>query len=99
MPRTNSKNFTKNEIINDLNSQTGISKNYISNIIEDLIKLLCDLIVLKKINIKNFGTFELLHKNERIGRNPKTNESFKISSRKSLVFRGSKDIKKKIQDI
>ena len=98
MPKIKPSNLTKKEIIKELSSKSGIPKSYISRIVEDIIKVFSELIVIKKISIKNFGTFELKFKNERIGRNPKTNELFKISSRKSLLFHASKNIKDKIQD-
>ena len=44
-----------------------------------------------KLHLKNFGTFELIFKNERMGRNPKTKEEFIIKKRKSLKFTSSKN--------
>ena len=35
-----------------------------------------------KLNLKNFGSFKILKKKERLGRNPKTKEEFIISARK-----------------
>ena len=45
-----------------------------------------------QLNLKNLGSFELIHKEERIGRNPKTMKEFKVSSRKSIRFIPSKKI-------
>ena len=44
----------------------------------------------KKINISNFGTFELRYKKEREGRNPKTKEIKIISARNVILFKPSK---------
>ena len=52
----------------------------------------------KKTNIKNFGSFKTLVKNERIGRNPKNKVTYKIKSRKSLSFICSKYLAKKISN-
>ena len=46
--------------------------------------------------LKNVGTFKLIHKKKRIGRNPKTKEEFLISSRKSVSFTVSKKISEKV---
>ena len=44
------------------------------------------------LGLKNIGTFNLIKKKERLGRNPKTKEKFIISSRKSVIFKPSKSI-------
>lgn len=46
-----------------------------------------------KVKIHNFGSFSYNYTPERIGRNPKTKESFNIKSFKKLVFKPSKKIK------
>jgi len=60
--------------------------------------LILDLIKLNKIKISSFGTFEILSKKERIGRNPKTKVEAKISSRKVVKFKPSFFIKKKLNE-
>ena len=49
-----------------------------------------------KLNIKNFGTFRVINKNERIGINPRNKKEYKVSSRRSLSFLASKKINLKI---
>ena len=52
----------------------------------------------KKVKIHNFGTFTLNRKNSRIGRNPKTKEEYKISSRNVITFKASKILLKYINN-
>ena len=85
-------NFTKKDIIKYLSKKTGFSELLSKNIINDLLKTLVEIIKTENLNLKNIGTFKLIDKNERIGRNPKTNEEFIISSRKSISFSPSKRI-------
>ena len=49
-----------------------------------------------KVKITNFGTFIVRKKNSRIGRNPKTKEIKTISERNVILFKPSKEFKKKI---
>ena len=58
--------------------------------------LINELINLRKVKISSFGTFKVMSKGERIGRNPKTKIEAKISSRKVVKFKPSIFIKKKI---
>ena len=88
----NNINLTKEHIAINLSKKTGYSVNYSKKLINDFIDILINNIKSKKSNLKNLGTFKLINKKERIGRNPKTKEKFIISSRKSISFITSKKI-------
>ena len=88
---TNSK-YTKNNFINELSKKTGFSKSISKKIINDLLEIIIMNISTGKFVLKNIGTFKLLKKKERVGRNPKTQEEFIIKSRKSLTFIVSKHL-------
>ncbi len=45
------------------------------------------------VNIVGFGKFCLRDKKERVGRNPKTGQEFKITSRRVLTFKPSENLK------
>tara|TARA_B100001123_G_C15223299_1_gene992161 strand:- start:915 stop:1208 length:294 start_codon:yes stop_codon:yes gene_type:complete len=91
------KNFTRKELTRKVHQSLGFSKNISSNIIDDFFESLTqELISSRKVKITSFGTFEILNKKERTGRNPKTNISAKISARKIVKFKPSLIIKKKI---
>ena len=88
----NKNNLTKNDIARTLSQKTGFSTNLSKKLIDDLIFILLQKIKVKKINLKNIGTFKLIKKKERLGRNPKTKEQFTISARKSVSFIPSKKL-------
>ena len=84
-------NLTKKEIINSVYMQLGFSKKVIESILNDILDIISyNIIKKKKINISNFGTFELRYKKEREGRNPKTKEIKIISARNVILFKPSK---------
>ena len=78
------KNLKKIDIIKNLSDNTGFSLNFSKKLIDDLIKILSINIKTDNLKLKNIGTFKLLNKKERIGRNPKTKKEFIISARKEL---------------
>ena len=86
------KDFKKIDLIKDLSLKTGYSQSYSKKIVDDLINIFIQNIKSGNLNLKNIGSFKLLNKKERIGRNPKTKEEFIITSRKSLSFTSSKKI-------
>ena len=79
-------NLTKNHIVKEINLKIGLSDSYINKIVDSLIEILKVSIKNKELNIKNFGTFKTINKNERLGRNPKNKKIYKITARKSLSF-------------
>tara|TARA_B100001250_G_C19809972_1_gene795280 strand:- start:1056 stop:1349 length:294 start_codon:yes stop_codon:yes gene_type:complete len=94
------QNLTKKEIINSIYMQLGYSKNLIENIIEDIFDILLESLKENgKVKISNFGTFTLRHKKSRIGRNPKTKKEAVISERNVVLFKPSKSLKNKINNV
>ena len=93
------KNFTRKELSNNIFKRIGFSKNFSSVIVDDFFETMIQhLIKFEKIKISSFGTFQVINKKERIGRNPKTREEAKISSRKVVKFKPSSIFKKKINN-
>ena len=91
------KNFTKKDLTNKIYQNLGFSKNYSSIIIDDFIEsLISELIKTNIIKISSFGTFKILNKKERLGRNPKTKKEAKISARKIIKFKPSLSVKEKL---
>ena len=69
-----------------------MEKKIVNYIIESLIECIKN----DNLIIKNIGSFTIIQKKERMGRNPKTNENFIITQRKSISFYPSKNILKKL---
>ena len=91
------KNFTRDDLSNEIYKNLGFSKNLSSRIIEDFFEaIISEIIKSNKIKISSFGTFTVLNKKERIGRNPKTKIEAKIISRKVVKFKPSVSLKNKI---
>jgi len=91
------KNFTRKDLSNQIYRNLGFSKNLSAKIVDDFFEILIsDIIQSSKTKITTFGTFTVMNKNERIGRNPKTRIEAKIPSRKVVKFKPSSIFKKKI---
>ena len=89
-------NLTKEDICISLSKKKGYSVLYSKKIINNLIEILIDEIKENSFNLKNIGTFKILNKKERIGRNPRTKEIYKIKARKTLAFKPSTNLSRKI---
>ena len=91
------KNFTRKDLSNKIYQNLGFSKNLSSKIIDNFFEtLISEIIKSNKIKISSFGTFSVLNKKERMGRNPKTKIEAKIFSRKVVKFKPSLLLKEKL---
>ncbi len=90
-------NLTKKDLVNSLYLQIGYSKKISENLLEDFFEIIFSILKKnKKVKIAKFGTFTIREKKSRIGRNPKTKENKLISERNVVLFRPSKELKKRI---
>ena len=80
-------NFTRQDLSNKIYQSLGFSKNISSTIIDDFFEsLVLELEKFDNIKISSFGTFKIIDKKERMGRNPKTKVDAKITARKVVKF-------------
>ena len=90
-------NFTRKDLSNKIHKNIGFSKNLSLKIVDDFFEsIILEIIKSNKIKISSFGTFSILNKKERMGRNPKTGVKAKIFSRQVVKFKPSLSFKKKI---
>ena len=75
------KNFTRKNLSNKIYHDLGFSENFSLKFVDNFFEtLITELIKSNKVKISSFGTFRIMNKSERIGRNPKTKVEAKISS-------------------
>ena len=92
-------NVSKDYLLIKIFFEIGIPISFSKKIINHFFNILIE--GLKKdgsVKLSGFGTFKVLSKKQRIGRNPKTKIEYKISSRKIVSFSLSSDIKRKINN-
>jgi nucleoid DNA-binding protein len=99
MIKKKTNNLSKRDISKLISFKLGFSNTYIIEVINDLITSIKDQTKINGLNIKNFATFNIIKKNQRIGRNPKNKKIYNIAARKSLSFVVSKKLNDKINNI
>jgi len=94
------KNFTRKDLSKRIFQNLGFSKRYSSILIDNFFEtLIQELIKSNKIKISSFGTFKVINKKKRIGRNPKTKEEAIIAPRKVVKFSPSLIVKQKLNSL
>ena len=87
----NQNNFTREDIAESLHADFGLTKKDCIIFVNDIIDIIIDgLKVNGYVKIHNFGSFKIIRKKSRLGRNPKTKEDVMISERNVLKFKPSK---------
>ena len=88
------KTWTRNDIIEEISDNVGLSLSESSKIIEEIFEfILRELENGDDVKISSFGTFSVRHKKSRLGRNPKTGISATINERNVVTFSSSNILK------
>ena len=90
--------MNKSDLVNNI---SGKSDLYTEDDIEKTINSILDLIsesLMKsqRVEIRNFGTFSVRSRDERLSRNPKTGTSVLVQPKKHPYFRASKNLKQSL---
>ena len=94
------KNFTRKDLSYKIYQNLGFSKSYSSTVIDNFFEtFIQELLRSNKIKISSFGTFKVIHKKKRIGRNPKTKEEAIIVPRKVVKFTPSLLVIQKLNNL
>ncbi len=83
--------MNKTELINAIASQAGLSKAQAGEAVDAFTDSITK--ALKKgdkVTLVGFGTFSVVHKKAREGRNPKTGKTIKIAAKKVAKFKAGK---------
>ena len=92
-------NVSKDYLLKKIFFEIGIPISFSKKIINHFFNILIE--GLKKdgsVKLSGFGTFKVLSKKQRIGRNPKTKETKIISERNVILFKPSKELKNYINN-
>ena len=92
-------NITKNDILEKIHRNIGIPIQFSEEIFLSILEIIVEGLNRDgKVKLSNFGTFRILKKKSRIGRNPKTKKSYTIEARNVVAFTPSPSLKRKIND-
>lgn len=86
--------MNKTELISAMAEKAEISKKEAEKALAAFTNVVADVLVDgDKVQLVGFGTFEVVERAARIGRNPKTGETIEIAASKSPKFKAGKALK------
>ena len=91
------KTLTKKDLANTINNKLGYSKEEAKSFTQVFFNsIITNIVKEKKLKITKLGTFSVIKKKPRMGRNPKTKEEALITERYVISFKFSKLLRDKI---
>ncbi len=91
--------MTKNQIIDQIAKQTGMTKKAVAEVVEALGNVVDNALVAgEAVQIAGFGAFTVKEKAAYTGRNPRTNEAVEIPASRRVSFSASKTLKDKLNE-
>ncbi len=94
-----SKTITRLDISEALVQEIGLPRTETIELLELVLTEISDAARRgEDIKISHFGTFSLLDKVQRVGRNPKTGEEVPITPRKVISFRPSQSLRSSVNE-
>lgn len=89
--------MNKQELISAIADKTELTKKDSESVLKAFIDTVSEeLIKGEKVQLVGFGTFEVVDRAERQGRNPQTGEPITIAASKSPKFKAGKSLKDSI---
>ena len=89
-------NFSKNNLIKNIAKKSLVSSGDASAILESFLLLIKVKAKLKSVKLSRFGSFSFKKTPKRLGRNPKTRDSYIIPVLNKFNFKPSNKIKENI---
>ncbi len=90
--------MTKRELVLNVAERLGYTQNEVSAVVQTALDAICDVLAEGgRIEIRNFGVFELKVREARVGRNPRTGEAVPITEKRVAIFKPGKALKGQIE--
>jgi len=91
--------MTKKEIVRSISEKLGMTqlkaKSLVQNVFDDIIETL---VTEGRIELRNFGVFEVRRRAARKARNPRTGDSVLVKEKHVVVFKAGKALELAIQE-
>ena len=89
--------MNKGELVEQVSNWTGLTKKASREAVEAIASVITDTLARgEKITLVGFGTFKVMQRKARTGRNPQTGQSIQIPAKKVPRFRPGKDLKDRV---
>lgn len=90
--------MNKRELIDEVSGKVGITKKGAGNVIDAIVETIANALKKgEKVALVGFGTFQVMKRKARRGRNPQTGEEIQIPAKKVPKFVPGKSLRKEVK--
>ena len=90
--------MTKKDIVKSIAAELGLPQVEVKKVVQRTFDAITETLVQKgRIELRNFGVFEVKARKPRKARNPRTNEVVFVPAKKAVTFKSGKEMEKKIK--
>jgi integration host factor subunit beta len=91
--------LTKKDIAKEIAAKYGLDQTVAKRTVQDVFDHIVEsLLTNGRIELRNFGVFELKHRAPRVARNPRTNQQVSVPPRTVVVFHPGKNLSKMVSE-
>lgn len=96
-PVPETSNVTKKEIVKAISEELGLTQLKTRDIVQRTFDMIVDTLVTHgRIELRNFGVFEVKQRAARKARNPRTGDSVEVPSRFVVTFKPGKEMEERV---
>ncbi len=89
--------MTKAELVSRMADDAGITRTMAESVLNGFIAVIGDALASgEKITLVGFGTFEVVERSQREGRNPRTGDAISIPASKAVRFKVGSKLKESV---
>jgi len=86
--------MNKAELVEEVANQTGLTKKTSREAVDAVISVITDSLGREeKVTLVGFGTFQVMERKARTGRNPRTGKKLEIPAKKVAKFKAGKNLR------
>lgn len=90
--------LTKRELVISVAEQLGFTQNEVSDVVQATLDSITEALATgDRLEIRNFGVFEVKIRDARLGRNPRTGASVPIAEKRIPIFKPGKALKEWVE--
>lgn len=88
----------KRDIVLKISQDMGLKQVVVKDVVQKTLDTILESLKSgKRIELRNFGVFQVKKRKKRIGRNPKTGEAVPVPERQVVIFKPGLEMKKFIK--
>lgn len=92
--------MTKKEIVKQISEELGLTQLKTKEIVQKTFDAIVDtLLTEKRIELRNFGVFEVKRRKARKARNPRTGEGVEVDPKNVVVFKPGKEMEERVRKL